>query len=296
MSITARVVRLLCILASFGAAARCGATAPSCSYTVSPTAAVAPPGGGIVNVTVTTGTSCSWVVVSNTPWLFGNPNATIGSGQAVLLVLPNREGGSRSGTATVAGQTIQFTQAVTPAFTLSGVVAEAFMSTGLAGVTVSLIGPVITSVVTDAAGSYRIPDLLPGTYQVGFSKSGYSANTQPLTLAADTTFPSVLSLTTPFPVRATDLTGYWSGGGPYPDSPFRLALIQNGSSLSGSYRDVVNTSTNVTGTLTASDVLLRVDVGTGVITLEGHVDDPRQARGFIKNEPRGGNFPFTMIR
>jgi peptidyl-Asp metalloendopeptidase len=84
------------------------APAPTCSFTVSPTAITLPSSGGTASIQVTTGDGCSWTAKSNTGWLKVSGGGT-GSGTATVQ-LSSGPKGSRTGTATVAGQTVTVTQ------------------------------------------------------------------------------------------------------------------------------------------------------------------------------------------
>jgi hypothetical protein len=100
--------------------------------------------------------------------------------------------------------------------------------------------------------------------------------------------------TTPSPL---DLTGTWSGTGTYPNAPFQLALIQTGTNLRGSYRDRLDTSSLVTGTMTGELMTAVVDFGDAKLNFDGTVDGARQIRGTMRTSALGNTpFPFTMTR
>jgi BACON domain-containing protein/all-beta uncharacterized protein len=88
------------------------AAAPGpCSFTVAPlTQAINALGGVGTPITVTTGATCTWTAAANDSWihvLLGSPGT--GSGTVQLSIDPN-PGGARSGTLTVAGQTVTVNQ------------------------------------------------------------------------------------------------------------------------------------------------------------------------------------------
>ena len=87
-------------------------TQGGCTFTVTPPG-TAPVSGGLVTIPVATTPGCSWTSSSNVPWatISGSPGTT-GSGSVTFSLTANPTGpGLRSGTLTVAGQTITLTQA-----------------------------------------------------------------------------------------------------------------------------------------------------------------------------------------
>jgi len=84
---------------------------PVCSYSISPvTQGIAAPGGtGAVAVTAASG--CAWSATSNASWIRVQAGSTgAGNGSVTFVVTPNT-GPARSGTASVAGQTVTINQA-----------------------------------------------------------------------------------------------------------------------------------------------------------------------------------------
>lgn len=282
-------------------AARCGSTSPSCTYLLTPAALSIPPTGGPATLTVTTGSTCAWTAVSNASWfavLVTSPTRT-GSGPVQIVAGPSAES-PRTGTLTIAGQTVivsQDAKGPVAANTLTGIVKEAWTDAGLDGVAISITsGPAGGSTTTDNRGAYSLTNLPAGVYHLSFSKPSFTTSAQTIIVFEDTVFSSVLNVSVAFPLTQADISGYWSGGGPYPNNPFRLTLIQTGQTLSGYYVDSRDSSDSVTGTYAAGQLALRMNVAGGLLTLEGTVDDERHVHGFIKNERLGGNFPITMIR
>ena len=83
---------------------------PPCSYSISPhdDSVSAAGGSGTVNVSTTSG--CAWTASSNASWITITSGASgTGDGRVDYLVLPNLSD-SRSGTVTIAGQTLTVTQ------------------------------------------------------------------------------------------------------------------------------------------------------------------------------------------
>ena len=96
--------------------------APPCSYAINPTqqAFGYAGGAGTVNVTVTSGSNCSWAATSNAGWITVTGGASgTGNGMVSYLVAANT-GGARSGTLTIAGQTFTANQdALTCSYSIS---------------------------------------------------------------------------------------------------------------------------------------------------------------------------------
>jgi hypothetical protein len=83
----------------------------SCSFSVSPPSRAFRAGGGTASVTVTAPVNCSWMAVSNAGFININAGANgIGVNAVTFSVSPNISGVSRTGTLTVAGQTVTVTQ------------------------------------------------------------------------------------------------------------------------------------------------------------------------------------------
>jgi Carboxypeptidase regulatory-like domain len=182
-------------------------------------------------------------------------------------------------------------------YTLSGVVKEAWIDTGLPGVTVAIAsGPIRGTTTTDEQGRYSLSSLLPGVYQLTYSKSAPypTRSSGPLNVFTDTTHTTVMSIAGPFPATTADLTGYWVGQGPYPNEPCWLLIMQKGTTLEGWYKDRRDYSTALSGTYVAGSVSMRV--GGTELTIEGRVEDARCIRAFVKNEALGGNFPIAISR
>jgi len=84
--------------------------AAACTYTIAPMAQTVEAPGGPVTITVTAGAWCGWTAASNAPWLTIAAGATgTGNGTVSVTVDPNT-GSPRTGTVTVAGQTLTVNQ------------------------------------------------------------------------------------------------------------------------------------------------------------------------------------------
>ena len=87
-----------------------------CSTTISPTASSPTAAGGAATVAVTANAgSCAWTAASNAPWITITAGASgSGSGTVDYTVAANTSTTGRTGTMTIAGQTMTVTQAGAP--------------------------------------------------------------------------------------------------------------------------------------------------------------------------------------
>lgn len=85
-------------------------TFTSCSYTLSGTSASLPAAGGGTQVSVTTGSTCTWTAVSNVSWIVLSAAGFTGNGTVVATVAANTSTSSRTGTLIVAGRTFTVSQ------------------------------------------------------------------------------------------------------------------------------------------------------------------------------------------
>ena len=87
-------------------------TQAACGYTVSPTTQNGAPAGQAATATVSTTTGCPWTATSNAAWLsITNGGSGSGNGTVDYSVAANLTTSSRTGTLTIAGQTLTVTQA-----------------------------------------------------------------------------------------------------------------------------------------------------------------------------------------
>jgi C1A family cysteine protease len=85
---------------------------PSCSYSSGPTNQSFQASGGTGTVSVTAADGCSWTAVSNASWIAIDSSTVTGTGNDDFNFRVSRNNGAnRTGTLTVAGQTITVTQA-----------------------------------------------------------------------------------------------------------------------------------------------------------------------------------------
>ena len=88
------------------------AEARQCSFTLTPTTFAVDSIASLRTLSIITGTQCSWTAVSAVSWITVSSGATgSGLGSVTFAVGQNPTGAPRTGTLTVAGQTVSVTQA-----------------------------------------------------------------------------------------------------------------------------------------------------------------------------------------
>ncbi len=86
--------------------------ASGCAFVVAPTSIAVGEGGGQYTITVSTPAGCTWIATSGVGWIAVTGAATgNGDGTTQITIDPNTTTSPRTGTATVAGQTITVNQA-----------------------------------------------------------------------------------------------------------------------------------------------------------------------------------------
>ena len=84
---------------------------PVCTYTLTPTTQSFPASGGSGTVNVAAGSGCSWTAVRNDSWIIITSNASgAGTGTVNYSVSANPGSSSRTGTLTIAGNTVTVSQ------------------------------------------------------------------------------------------------------------------------------------------------------------------------------------------
>ncbi len=85
-----------------------------CTYTLSTTSVSVSVTGGTSTITIATSSACNWTAISNDGFIvLTTPSSGAGSGSISFLVTPN-PGAARTGTLTIAGQTVTVNQAAQP--------------------------------------------------------------------------------------------------------------------------------------------------------------------------------------
>jgi hypothetical protein len=90
-----------------------------CSFTINPAAHTMPAAGGSVTVSVSSAASCAWTASSNAPWLTVVSGGNGSGPGSVRVDAPANIGAPRTGTVTIAGQTLTVTQESGCTFTVS---------------------------------------------------------------------------------------------------------------------------------------------------------------------------------
>ena len=85
-------------------------TGSACTFSVSPSTASASSSGGTVTITVTTGSTCAWTATSNAPFITVSAGASGTGNGTVTATVAAGSGSARSGTLTIAGQTVTIAQ------------------------------------------------------------------------------------------------------------------------------------------------------------------------------------------
>jgi uncharacterized protein (TIGR03437 family) len=94
-------------------------TIAACTYALNATVRNVSAAAITSNVTITTGANCGWTAESHTPWVTIISGATGNGTRLVNFSIAGNTGQARSGTLTMAGQTVTVTQTVGCAFALS---------------------------------------------------------------------------------------------------------------------------------------------------------------------------------
>ncbi|HEX3131826.1 MAG TPA: M4 family metallopeptidase [Thermoanaerobaculia bacterium] len=181
-------------------------TCTACTYSLSETQVFVGAGGGSGTVSVDAGANaCSWTASTSTPWLSVTYGDGVGSGAAGFTALANPSATPRTGSITVAGQTVTVYQGgATDFYTLapcrlvdtrtstplSSGVNRVFAAAGSCGIpsTAKAIEANVTVINQTAGGNVRVYPgglKLPGISTINFQATGTRANNAILTLAPD---------------------------------------------------------------------------------------------------------------
>ena len=190
-----------------------------CNYAVSPAAEAFSYAAGGGSVSVTAAPGCNWTAVSNSGFLTITGGASGSGNGAATFSVSNKTPpqGSRTGTMTIAGNTVTITQAGVSDTSLAAAAANgpyggtaSLSATLLAGITplsgqtinFSLNGATVGSAITNASGIATLPGaslagLGPGSYATGVSATfaGDSTNHPSSGTAALTISPRSLTAT-----------------------------------------------------------------------------------------------------
>ncbi len=219
------------------------AAAP-CSYAISPLSSVAPAAGGTASAVVTATTGCSWTAASNSAFL-AITSATSGSGNGTVVYSIGANGVSaRSGTLTIAGQTLTVNQFGTgPIVTLDRTTLRYGATLSGATVTAQTAAQVVRLTQTSGpAVTWTATSNQPWLQVSPASGSGgreLSITVNPAGLAMSTTVSGSVTIA---------LTGAGNTAGPI---GVTLVTMPTGTSASpvGTIDTPVNNTTGVTGAI-----------------------------------------------
>lgn len=106
-----RLLTAVCVVLAMGLQVDASDNGAGCAYSLSTNVISSPANGSTPVITVTAALGCLWGAASNTAWITINSgSAGNGTGPVVLNIAAN-SGVARSGTVTIAGQTVTITQA-----------------------------------------------------------------------------------------------------------------------------------------------------------------------------------------
>jgi hypothetical protein len=125
----------------------------ACTYTLSSTALSLASATGTASLTVTAGTGCAWTTVSNTAWItVTGGSAGTANGTVTLSVTANSGSTGRTGTVTIAGQSVTVMQSGAPCtYTISATSVSLASAAGSASVSVTAATGCAWTALSDAA-------------------------------------------------------------------------------------------------------------------------------------------------
>ena len=260
-------------------------TAPSapvpCSFTVSPTSDTIMFGGGTATAGVTTASTCAWTAMSDVPWMTVTEGGSgTGNGTVTYAVEPIPSTSERTGTLTVAGQTITVTQQAVCSFTVSPT-SQAILSVGGTATARVTTFSYCAWTATASATWIRVTDGASGsgngtvTYSADPNLSS-SARTGTLSVAGQTiTITQTPSVTFSFAGTVSPGSGGFAGVAP-------------GTRLTGTYTfdpTAPPMPTSEPTRVSYFGVIVQFTVGSELVT----GNDPFQARIEIHNGPPQGD-------
>ena len=147
-----------------------------CSCSLNPGSQSAPAEGGSFSVSVNTGAGCPWTAVSNAGWISIQSGSSGGGGGTVAYrVAANTGSASRSGTLSIAGQTLTVTQAPACAYSIDPASASMAAAGGTGSVSVKTTSGCRWTAVSNASWLY----ITAGAGGTGNASVSYSASPNP---------------------------------------------------------------------------------------------------------------------
>src|SRR5688572_18809257 len=199
----------------------------ACSFTLSSTSLSAPATTGSYTTTVTATSGCGWTGASNATWITVTSGGSgTGNGTVAYTVAANTSATARTGTLTIAGQTVTITQAGVCSFTIAPT-AQSVMAAG---------GPQTAAVTTTSGCTWTGVSNSTTWITVTAGSSGTGNGTVAYNVAAHTsTTPRTGTLT----IAGRTLTVTQSGPCSFTMSPNSQSVPASG----GSFTSVVTTTT-----------------------------------------------------
>ncbi|MDQ3347469.1 MAG: hypothetical protein M3545_05830 [Acidobacteriota bacterium] len=187
-----------------------------CAFSISPTSQAFAASGGTGSVAVTTSAGCAWTATSSAAWVTVVTGSGTGSSTASFSVAANTTGSVRSGTLTVAGQTVTISQSAAEcAYSLSAP-SQAFTAAGGPGSVAVTTTSGCAWAVTGGASWVTVVNGASGTGggTVSFSVAANTATTSRIAtfLIAGTAFTITQSAPCIFFVSPLNLSPSAAGG------------------------------------------------------------------------------------
>jgi uncharacterized protein (TIGR03437 family) len=132
----------------------------ACTYGISSATQSFNASGGAATVEVTAGASCAWTASSNVPWIsISSGGSSMGNGTVSYAVAANSSPNPRTGTITIAGQTVTITQTGA----VASVSAASYSAAGLASEAIAAAFGANLATTTQIAMTIPLPTTLAGT-------------------------------------------------------------------------------------------------------------------------------------
>ena len=182
-------------------------TQTTCSYTISTSTFSMSGAGGSATFAVTTGSTCTWSVTNNSSFVTASPTSTQTGNGSVSFSVGENPGDTRTGTLTVAGQTVTISQAANDP--LYG----AWAGTIVKGANC----PAALPASVDWSGTFRRTSLSTTEFVISIPAAGVSNQTIPVTLNGST-LQFFVPIDTLYTFNATlssdrrSMSGTFSGG------------------------------------------------------------------------------------
>ncbi|HEV8348412.1 MAG TPA: DUF4082 domain-containing protein [Vicinamibacterales bacterium] len=261
-----------------------------CSFTVSPTSVSAAAAGGAQSASVTTTAGCGWTATSNATWITVTAGASAsGSGTVSYTVAGNSSAAARTGTLTIAGQTVTVNQAgQTCSFTVSPTSVSPTAAGGAQSASVTAAAGCSWTAVSNAAWiSVTAGSTGSGNGTVGYTvdaNGSTASRTGTLTIANQTVTVTQAGQTCSFTVSPTSVSPTATGGaqsatvtapaGCSWTSVSNAAWISVTAGSTGSGNGTVGYTVDANGTTASRTGTLTIANQTVTVTQQGQTSQP----------------------